>query len=51
MHVRAEPKPCVVCGRDIAPGQLYLVRGPTHVVCTPPARVDVKALAAAARQR
>jgi hypothetical protein len=49
--VRAEPRPCKVCKREIVPGQLYVVAGPHHVFCDPPARLDVAKVAQAARQR
>lgn len=50
-EVRAEPRCCEVCGRAIAAGQLYVVAGPRHVACRPPARLDVQRIAAAARAR
>lgn len=48
---RPEPRPCVVCKRGILPGHLYVVSGPAHVVCRPPARLDVRRVAEAAKQR
>ncbi len=48
---RMEPRPCVVCGLAIKPGHLYVVAGPVHVVCRPPARLDVQRVAQAARTR
>lgn len=38
---RAEPRPCEVCKRPIIGGQLYVIDGPCHVACRPPARLDV----------
>jgi len=51
--VRAEPRPCVVCQREIQAGQLYVVGepGPCHVFCRPPSRLDVQRVEQAARQR
>lgn len=48
--VRAEPRPCAVCGHEISRGQLYVVAGPVHVACRPPARLDVDRMREAARQ-
>lgn len=50
MSVRPEPRPCVVCGKEIRPGFLYIVSGPCHVACRPPARLNVENLRAAARR-
>ncbi len=41
--------PCVVCGKAIRPGHLYVVEGPAHVVCRPPPRLDVARVERAAR--
>lgn len=49
MKERSEPRPCRICKREIQPGQLYLAAGPVHVACSPPARLDVARMAAAAR--
>lgn len=48
-NVRSEPRPCAVCGKAILPGFLYVAEGPAHVVCKPPARLDVQRVAQAAR--
>ena len=32
---RAESRPCFGCGKEIQPGQLYLVKAPFHVRCPP----------------
>ena len=52
--VRAETRPCAACaacGREILPGQLYVVEGPVHVACKPPARLNVAKVERAARTR
>ena len=49
--VRPEGNPCKVCGKPILAGYLYLVRGPCHVVCAPPSKLDLAKVAEAARQR
>lgn len=51
MAERATARACVDCGREIVAGQLYLVRGPRHVFCRPPARLDVQRVAKAAQTR
>lgn len=41
--------PCVACGKAIKPGHLYVVAGPCHVACKPPARLNVERVREAAR--
>ena len=47
----AVPRVCARCLRPIKRGQLFRVKGPRHAFCDPPARLDVQAVAQAARQR